>query len=213
MTLIELFNQFNDACRKVTLTSDARSLFLAFMQHWNEQRRPQALDISLASLRKTACLDEESYRRAAICLSNLKFWQMKRKAHDKQGRLIRIGEFFLAHSGNCRETAAEPVFSASPPTPPSEPEENPPQAAFSSPETKTNTSESREAQEISAPEGAKIPVNRDWFRDKTFNDVYNSKAAMEFLNHVHPRDYEEIFNELRRNEARAKPKLAKLLGA
>lgn len=210
MTLIELFNQFNDACRKVTLTSDARSLFLAFMQHWNEQRRPQAIDISLASLRKTACLDEESYRRAAICLSNLKFWQMKRKAHDKQGRVIRIGEFFLAHSENCRENVADGANLASPPTPPSVQEEIPPQAAISSPETKTKPLP-REAQEKSAE--ANFPVDRDWFRDKTFADVYASAKAMEFLNHVHPKDYEEIFNTLRRNEATRKPKIAKLLGA
>lgn len=208
MTLIELFNQFNDACRKVTLTSDARSLFLAFMQHWNEQRRPQALDISLAALRKTASLDEDAYRRAAICLSNLKFWQMKRKAHDKQGRLIRIGEFFLSHSADCRENVAEPAFSASPPTPPSEQEEILPQATISSPETKTKQT-AHETQEKSAE--ANFPINRDWFRDKTFAQVYANPDAMFFLQIIPGAVYNEIFAELRRNEVKANPNVAKYI--
>ena len=118
MTLIELFNKFHDACRRINLTSDARSLFLAYMQHWNAQRRPQAVDISLQALRETAKLDDESYRRAAICLSNLKLWRMKRKAHAKDGRVIYIGEFFFSRKCQpSRRRRGTRDFGVSPHTP------------------------------------------------------------------------------------------------
>lgn len=207
MTLIELFNGFHDATRRINLTSDARSLFLAFMQHWNAQRRPQAVDISVHALRETAKLDDESYRRAAICLSNLKLWKMKRKAHAKDGRFIYIGEFFLGEKSDRRETVAEPAFLASPPTPPSEGRENPPQADFS-PETKTEAPRTQEK----SPAGD-FPVNAEWFRDKTFKDVYANKKAFIYLQDCRdPREYDQIIATLRRNECKLPSKIRAFIG-
>lgn len=144
ITLIDLFNKFHDACRRVQLTSDARSLFLAFLQHWNQQRRPQALDITVQALRDTASLDEESYRRAAISLSNLKFWRMKRKAHNKDGRFIYIGDFFLDENLDRREVAAKspPPYTTSVP---SATVEKAPIQGLSTPDKKTDQS-AREAE-------------------------------------------------------------------
>lgn len=198
MTLVDLFNSFHDATRRCNLTSDARSLFLAFMQHWNAQRRPQAVDISVGALRETAKLDEESYRRAAICLSNLKFWRMKRKAHAKDGRLIAIGEFFLKQNSDRREIDAKPAFSASPPTPPSERELKPPSAVEVPPEEETKQSTAR-AHEENPPEGG---FSVDWFRGKTFNDVYKNPKATQWLQIKSTGDeYNAIFAELQRNSA------------
>lgn len=207
MTLIELFNSFHDATRRVNLTSDARSLFLAFMQHWNAQRRPQAVDISVQALRETAKLDDESYRRAAICLSNLKLWKMKRKAHAKDGRFIYIGEFFLGENSDRRETVAEPAFLASPPTPPSEKRENPPQADFS-PETKTKSPRTQEKSPASDFSG-----NAEWFADKTFKDVYANKKAFIYLQDCrNPTEYDQILATLRKNECKLPAKIRAFIG-
>ena len=206
MTLVELFNSFHDATRRINLTSDARSLFLAFMQHWNAQRRPQAVDISVNALRETAKLDDESYRRAAICLSNLKLWKMKRKAHAKDGRFIYIGEFFLGEKSDRRETVAEPAFLASPPTPPSG-RESPPSAA-DSPETKT---ESPRAQEKSP--ASDFSGNAEWFADKTFKDVYANKKAFAYLQDCrNPTEYDQIIATLRKNEIKIPAKIRAFIG-
>lgn len=199
MTLIELFNKFHDACRRINLTSDARSLFLAYMQHWNAQRRPQAVDISLQALRETAKLDDESYRRAAICLSNLKLWRMKRKAHAKDGRFIYIGEFFLDENLNRREVVAESAISASPPTPPSGKEEIFPEKISSS-ETKTEQSTARElAQEKSPVVDGDFSV--ETFRDLTFTDVeLNPKLSLWLQTRASGDEYNQIFTILRINE-------------
>lgn len=192
MTLIELFNSFHDACRRVNLTSDARSLFLAYMQHWNAQRRPQAVDISLQALRETAKLDDESYRRAAICLSNLKFWRLKRKAHDKGGRFIYLGDFFLGDKNDRRENVAGPAISASPPTPPSDQEEIPPKAAISSPEIETEQNRAREK----AAEGV---FSVDYFRDKRYSDI--PQAAIFWLQEqASPTEYDAVIRLMQRND-------------
>lgn len=189
MTLVDLFNSFHDACRKVTLTSDARSLFLAFMQHWNQQRRPQALDISLTALRTTAGLNEDSYRRAAICLSNLKFWRMKRKAHDKQGRFIYIGDFFLDQKTDRREIDADPAFSAPPPTPPSERQENPAlNGGFSATEIKTEPS----AREQEKPRSG-FSVN--FFRGRDYRTL-PKEAIIWLQNEASPEEYDKIICSL-----------------
>lgn len=206
MTLVELFNSFHDATRRINLTSDARSLFLAFMQHWNAQRRPQAVDISVQALRETAKLDEESYRRAAICLSNLKLWRMKRKAHAKDGRLIHIGEFFLGEKLDRRETVAEPAFLASPPAPPSG-RESPLQAA-DSPETKTESPRTQEKSPASDFSGSS-----EWFADKTFKDVYANKKAFMYLQDCrNPTEYDSIIATLRRNECKLPAKIRAFIG-
>ena len=207
MTLIELFNGFHDATRRINLTSDARSLFLAFMQHWNAQRRPQAVDISVNALRETAKLDDESYRRAAICLSNLKLWKMKRKAHAKDGRFIYIGEFFLGENSDRRETVAEAVFSASPPTPPPESRKSPPSAA-DFPETKTEAARAQEKSPASDFSG-----NAEWFADKTFKDVYANKKAFLYLQDCrNPTEYDQILATLRKNECKLPAKIRAFIG-
>ena len=192
MTLIELFNRFDDASKRVNLTSDARSLFLAFMQHWNAQRRPQAVDISLPALRQTAKLDDEQYRCAAICLSNLKFWRMKRKAHDKQGRIIYIGEFFLAENMDRREAVAESAISASPPAPPSEQEEKPPSAGFSSPETKTEQSTAHEPAQEKPPSTGGFSAEQ--FRGRQYETL--TQAELNWINKQPEKVYDQIIGLL-----------------
>lgn len=186
MTLIELFNRFDDASKRVNLTSDARSLFLAFMQHWNAQRRPQAVDISLPTLRQTARLDDEQYRCAAICLSNLKFWRMKRKAHDKQGRIIYIGEFFLGENADRREVAAEPAILASPPKPPSEQEEISPKE-ISSPETKTEQSGAHVDEKPPVKPGG---FSVEYFRGRKYSTL--TKDEVRFIQSLKPEFYDEV---------------------
>ena len=191
MTLIELFNSFHDACRRINLTSDARSLFLAFMQHWNAQRRPQAVDISLQALRETAKLDDESYRRAAICLSNLKLWRMKRKAHNKDGRIIYIGEFFLGENMDRREVVAESAISASPPTPPSVGEEISPKEISSS-ETKTEQSTAhKRTQEKPPVEGG---FSAEMFRGRQYETL--TQAELNWINRQPEQIYDQIIGML-----------------
>lgn len=192
MTLVDLFNSFHDACRRITLTSDARSLFLAFMQHWNAQRRPQALDITVEALRETARLDEESYRRAAICLSNLKLWRMKRKAHAKNGRFIYIGEFFLGQNPDRRETVAEPAILDSPPTPPSVEEEISPKEISSS-ETEPEQSTAREQTQEKPPvkDGG---FSIEYFRDRRYSTL--TQAELNWINSQPEIDYNKIINVL-----------------
>lgn len=189
MTLVDLFNSFHDACRRINLTSDARSLFLAFMQHWNQQRRPQATDITVQALRETARLDDESYRRAAICLSNLKLWKMKRKAHAKNGRFIYIGEFFLGENQDRRETAAEPAILASPPTPPSERELKPPSAVEVPPETKTEHC----AHTQEKPQGG---FSVEYFRGKNYHTLTRSEIDW-IQNKTTPEEYDIIVRDLK----------------
>lgn len=205
MTLVDLFNSFHDACRRINLTSDARSLFLAFMQHWNAQRRPQAVDISVQTLRETARLDDESYRRAAICLSNLKLWKMKRKAHAKNGRFIYIGEFFLGQNSDRRETVAEPAILASPPTPPSERELKPPSAVEVPPETKTETShvstqEKSPLGDFSEPKVTENMSDINWWVGKSWKEIYADKKALFFFQNAPGALYEAIFAQMRKNE-------------
>lgn len=191
MTLIELFNAFNDASRRINLTSDARSLFLAFMQHWNEQRRPQAVNITVQALRKTASLNEDTYRRAAISLSNNKFWSMKRKAHYKDGRLIKIGEYFTQNQDR-RETAAKSAISGIPPCTPPVREENLPSADFVPAEEETEQTACANDSE-NPPNGG---FSVEYFRDRPYDQI-STEAALWLQNKATPAEYEEIIALIR----------------